>query len=197
MNTLPPSWIALAGILIFALLAVAFWSSSRKKAQTLRLQQRFGPEYDRAIDELGGRTKAESELKVREKRVELLRITALAPAEATRFRQAWNAMQSRFVDDPKGVVVQADLLVRELMQKRGYSTGDFERRAADISVDHSEMVESYRVAQAIAIRDQRGEANTEELRLAVVHYHALFDELLEVTESTEEVLTAGQFPVHS
>src|SRR5580692_587880 len=99
MNTLPPSWIALAGILIFALLAVAFWSSSRKKAQTLRLQQRFGPEYDRAIDELGGRTKAESELKVREKRVELLRITALAPAEATRFRQAWNAMQSRFVDD--------------------------------------------------------------------------------------------------
>src|SRR5579863_5621794 len=136
MNTLPPSWIALAGTLIFALLAVAFWSSSRKKAQTLRLQQRFGPEYDRALDE---------QLKVREKRAELLHITALAPAEATRFRQAWNAMQSRFVDDPKGVVVQADLLVRELIQKRGYSTGDFERRAADISVDHSAMVESYRV----------------------------------------------------
>jgi hypothetical protein len=197
MNTIPASWILLAGILIVALCVVAFWSLSRKKGQTLRLQQRFGPEYNRAVDELGGRAKAESELKGREKRVEQLSITALAPAEATRFRQAWNTMQSRFVDNPKGVVVQADLLVRELMEKRGYSTGDFERRAADISVDHSSVVESYRVAQAIAIRDQRGEANTEELRLAVVHYHALFDELLEVTEAKEEVLPAGQLPVHS
>jgi FtsZ-interacting cell division protein ZipA len=197
MNTLPASWIVLAGILIVALFVAAFWTWSRRKQQTRRLQQRFGPEYGRTIDELGGLAKAESELKAREKRVEQLSITALAPAEATRFRQAWNAMQSRFVDNPKGVVVQADLLVRELMQKRGYSTGDFERQAADISVDHSAVVEAYRAAQAIAIRDQRGEADTEELRIAVVHYHALFDELLEIREATEEVPAPGQLPVHS
>jgi hypothetical protein len=104
----------------------------------------------------------------------------LAPPDAARFTQAWNALQSRFVDDPKAVVVQADQLVRELMLKRGYPMGDFERRAADISVDHPTVVEIYRAAQAIAVRDQRGEADTEELRKAVVHYRALFDELLEV-----------------
>jgi hypothetical protein len=197
MNTISASWIAFAVILIIALLVAAFWSLSRRKEQTLRLQQRFGPEYDRAIDELGGRPQAESELKAREKRIEQLSITALAPAEATKFRQAWSAMQSRFVDNPKGVVVQADLLVRELMQKRGYSTGDFERQAADLSVDHSAVVETYRVAQAIAIRDQRGEANTEELRMAVVHYRALFDELLVVSEVKGEVLAVAQLPVHS
>jgi hypothetical protein len=104
----------------------------------------------------------------------------LAPPDAARFTQAWNALQSRFVDDPKGVVVQADQVVRELMLKRGYPMGDFERRAADISVDHPTVVETYRAAQAIAVRDQRGQADTEELRKAVVHYRALFDELLEV-----------------
>jgi|ERR1700733_5024182 hypothetical protein len=197
MYTIPTSWIVFAGILIIALFVIAFSSLSRRKKQTLRLQQRFGREYDRTVDEVGDRSKAESELKAREKRVEQLSITALEPAEATKFRQAWSAMQSRFVDNPKGVVVQADLLVRELMLKRGYSMGDFERRAADISVDHSTVVDAYRVAQAIAIRDQRGEANTEELRMAVVHYRAIFDELLEVRAAKEEVLAAGQLPVHS
>jgi hypothetical protein len=197
MNTISASWIAFAVIFIIALFVAAFWSLSRRKEQTLRLRQRFGPEYDRTIDELGGRAQAESELKAREKRIEQLSITALAPADATKFRQAWSAMQSRFVDNPKGVVVEADLLVRELMQKRGYSTGDFGRQAADLSVDHSAVVETYRVAQAIAIRDQRGEASTEELRIAVVHYRALFDELLVVKEAKEDVLAAGQLPVHS
>ena len=104
------------------------------------------------MGELGGRTKAESELKAREKRVEALTITPLAPAEAARFAQAWDALQARFVDNPKGVVVQADQLVRELMLKRGFPMGDFERRAADISVDHPTVVEHYRAAQAIAAR---------------------------------------------
>jgi hypothetical protein len=92
-------------------------------------------------------------------------------------------LQGRFVDDSKNAVVQADQLVRELMQKRGYPMGDFERRAADISVDHPAVVEHYQAAQAIAVRDGRGEADTEELRKAVVHYRALFDELLEVKET--------------
>ena len=148
MNTIPLQWVIVAAVVVIALLALAAWFSFQKKKQSARLQQRFGQEYGRTVGELGGRTKAESELKAREKRVEHLTITPLVPAEADRFRQAWNALQGRFVDNPKGVVVEADQLVRELMLKRGYPMGDFERRAADISVDHPAVVENYRSAQA-------------------------------------------------
>ena len=185
MNTTPLPWIMLAGVVVIALLALAIWFFSRRKKQSARLRQRFGTEYERTVGALGGRTKAESELKAREKRVENLIITPVAPAEAARFSQAWNALQGRFVDNPQGVVVQADQLVRELMLKRGYPMGDFERRAADISVDHPAVVENYRAAQAIAARDERGEADTEELRKAVVHYRVLFDEMLEVREAKQ------------
>ena len=109
-------------------------------------------------------------------RVDHLDIVPLAPSEAARFNQAWAVLQGRFVDNPKSVVAQADQLVREVMLERGYPVGDFERRAADISVDHPAVVNNYRAAQAIAVRDQRGEADTEELRKAVVHYRALFDD---------------------
>jgi len=176
------TWIILAGVVILALIALAVWFFYHKK-QSHRLEQRFGPEYGRSVDELGSRTKAESELKDREKRVEHFNIVPLAPSEAARFSEAWKVLQGRFVDDPKNAVIQADQLVRELMLKRGYPMGDFERRAADISVDHPAVVEHYRAAQAIAVRDGRGEADTEELRKAVVHYRALFDELLEVKEA--------------
>ena len=196
MNTIPLQWIIVAGVVVVALLAVAAWLFSQRKKQSARLQQRFGPEYGRTVGELGGRTKAESELKAREKRVEQLSITPLAPAEATRFSQAWSALQGRFVDNPKGVVLQADQLVRELMLKRGYPMGDFERRAADISVDHPTVVEHYRAAQAIAARDERGEADTEELRKAVVHYRVLFDEMLDVKETKREVSSVDKVAVH-
>jgi hypothetical protein len=106
-------------------------------------------------------------------------------------------LQGRFVDNPKGVVVQADQLVLELMVKRGYPMGDFERRAADISVDHPAVVENYRAAQAIAARDERGEADTEELRKAVVHYRVLFDDMLEVRTPKPEVLSAKQMAAHA
>src|SRR5580658_3259397 len=125
MNTLPLQWIIVAGVGVVALLALAAWVLVQKRKQSDRLQHRFGPEYDRTVGELGGRTKAESELKARETRVEQLSITPLAPAEAARFTQAWNALQGRFVDNPTGVVIQADELVRELMVKRGYPMGDF------------------------------------------------------------------------
>jgi LPXTG-motif cell wall-anchored protein len=190
------TWIILAGVVVLALIALAAWFFYQKK-QSHRLKQRFGPEYGRTVDDLGSRTKAEAELKAREKRVEHLDILPLTPSEAARFSQAWNALQGRFVDNPKGVVVQADQLVRELMLKRGYPMGDFERRAADISVDHPAVVDHYRAAQVIAVRDKRGEADTEELRKAVVHYRALFDELLEVTEAKQGVLPAKETEVQS
>jgi FtsZ-interacting cell division protein ZipA len=185
------TWIILAAVIVLALIAVGAWFYIRKKQsqkQSLKLQERFGPEYDRTVKELGSRTKGESELKAREKRVERLEILPLAPPEAARFSEAWQALQGRFVDNPKGVVVQVEQLVRELMEKRGYPMGDFERRAGDISVDHPDVVANYRSAQAIAVREQRGSADTEELRKAVVHYRALFDELLEVREPRQEII---------
>ena len=181
------TWIILAGVVVLAMIAVGAWFVYQKK-QSLKLQERFGPEYNRTVNELGSRTKGESELKAREKRVERLEILPLAPPEAARFSEAWHALQGRFVDNPKGVVVQAEQLVRELMAKRGYPMGDFERRAGDISVDHPDVVANYRSAQAIAVREQRGSADTEELRKAVVHYRALFDELLEVREPRQEII---------
>jgi hypothetical protein len=171
--------------IIVALIAVAAWLLFQKK-QSKTLEQRFGPEYGRTVDELGSRPKAEAELKSRQKRVEKFNIVPLSAADAARFSQAWRALQGRFVDNPKGVLQEADTLVQELMQKRGYPMADFEGRAADISVDHPAVVEHYRAAQGIAIRDQRGEADTEEMRRAVVHYRALFDELLEVQPSQQD-----------
>ena len=176
------TWIILAGVLVLAVIVLLRWSYYRKR-QAYGLQQRFGAEYGRTV--LGSRTADEGELKARQKRVERLHIVALQPAEAVKFFQAWKALQRRFVDNPKGVVVQADRLVRELMIARGYPMGDFERRAGDVSVDHPAVVANYRAAQAIALRDERGEAKTEDLRKAFVHYRALFAELLEVTDARD------------
>ncbi len=181
------TWFILAAVVVVALIAAGAWFFYQKK-RSHKLQEHFGPEYDRTVNELGSRAKGESELKAREKRVERLELISLAAPEAARFSEAWQALQGRFVDNPKGVVVQAEQLVRELMEKRGYPMGDFERRAADISVDHPDVVANYRAAQAIAVREQRGSADTEELRKAVVHYRALFDELLEVKEPRQEII---------
>ncbi len=196
MNAMNTNTLIFVVVLIVAVGTIVAWVVVQRQ-RSQRLRQRFGPEYTRAVDELGGRNKAEAELARREERVARLNITALAPTDATRFSQAWNGLQSRFIDNPKGVVAEADHLVRELMVKRGYPMGDFERRAADISVDHPGVVTTYRAAQAIAVRDERGEADTEELRKAVVHYRTLFDELLEVEPTSTTRPSAGPVPVHS
>jgi hypothetical protein len=179
-------WSIFAGATILALVLLAIWFIAKRRSQSHRLQQRFGSEYGRTVNALGSEKKAESDLRAREKRVGRLTLTPLTPAEAARFSQAWNALQAHFVDNPKGVVTQADQLVRELMPKRGYPTGDFECLAGDISVDHPTIVASYRAAQAITVRNDRGLADTEELRQAVIHYRALFNELLEVREEKRE-----------
>ncbi|HEX9719868.1 MAG TPA: hypothetical protein VGA59_09065 [Ramlibacter sp.] len=195
METLDTQTLAIVAVVILALVAVGAWIIYNRKQQSNRLMQRFGPEYGRAVDQMGSRAKAEAELRSREKRVEKFRIVPLAPADAARFSQDWKTLQGRFVDNPKGVLVEADMLVRELMEKRGYPMGDFESRAADISVDHPAVVDHYRAAQAIAMRDRRGEADTEEMRKAVVHYRALFDELLEVRQDERAVTREAE--VHS
>jgi hypothetical protein len=173
-----PQLLVIVGI-VAVLVIVAVWLVTRRR-QSRHLRERFGPEYDRLLAERGDRARAESELRAREKRVQRLTLVPLTPADAARFSQEWGALQSRFIDNPKGVVLQADRLIRDLMVKRGYPMQDFEQRAADISVHHPGLVDTYRSAQAIAVREQRGEASTEDLRKAVVYYRALFDELLEV-----------------
>jgi hypothetical protein len=197
MNTVPPNTLILAIVLVVVAIAAVAGIFLHRQRQSQRLRQRFGPEYGRTVQELGGQSKAEAELKKREDRVGRLNITPLTPTDAARFTQAWNGLQSRFIDNPKGVVAEADHLVRELMTKRGYPMGDFERRAADISVDHPGVVATYRAAQVIAARDVRGEADTEELRKAVVHYRTLFDELLEVTPVKDVDLPKNRMPLHS
>jgi len=176
----PTSWVIVV-LVVIALIAVA-WLLARetRRRQSQRLQQRFGPEYSRVLAEHGDRAKTEAELRAREERVERLNIVALSPEDKAKFGEAWSALQARFVDNPEGVVLEADHLVRDLMVKRGYPMGDFERRAADISVDYPRVVDAYRSARAIAVRDQAGEATTEELRKAVVYYRTLFAELLDV-----------------
>jgi len=197
MKTGPTDTVIFIVLLIATAIAVAVWFvMQRQRSSSLR--RRFGPEYDRAVAEFGGRSRAEAELLKREQRVARLNIVPLTPADAVRFSQAWSSLQGRFVDDPKGAVAEADELVRELMLKRGYPMGDFERRAADISVDHPHVVATYRAAQAIASRDAHGDADTEELRKAVVHYRTLFDELLGVAPDRVQSMPAERgIPVHS
>jgi len=172
----------LIGVVILVLLAAVVWLQMRKKMESQTLERRFGPEYGRTVEELGSRPKAEAELKARQKRVEQLHLVRLAPAEARRFGESWRVLQGRFVDNPTEVLADADLLVRELMQKRGYPMGDFDHRAADISVNHPAVVDHYRAAHDIALRDRHGDVDTEGMRQAVIHLRALFAELLEVEE---------------
>jgi hypothetical protein len=181
MNAVPTNnTLILMGLLLLLVVAGAIAWAVVQRQRSARLRRRFGAEYDRTVQEFGSRSKAERELAKREERVSRLRIVPLSPVDAAHFSSAWNVLQGRFVDNPRGVVAEADRLVRDLMEKRGYPMGDFELRAADISVDHPMVVSSYRAARAIAVRDARGEVDTEELRKAVVHYRTLFEELLEV-----------------
>jgi hypothetical protein len=171
-------------VILIALLALAAALHWRRHESHV-LHKHFGPEYDRSVERLGSRTKAEHELRERRERVDKLELKSLSPEEAARFHDSWTRTQARFVDDPKAALAEADLLVRELMQKRGYPMGDFERRAGDISVHYPHVVDHYRAAHDIALRDSRGETDTEQQRQAVIHYRALFTDLLEVERPRE------------
>jgi hypothetical protein len=160
-----------------AAIAAASWIFLQKK-QTGRLRTRFGPEYDRLAEVEGGWGRAEKTLQEREKRVERFNLVPLSPEDRDRFAGAWQQEQAGFVDDPRSAVANADRLVTEVMKARGYPMGDFEQRAADISVDHPLVVRNYRIAHDIALRDSGGETGTEELRTALLHYRMLFEDLL-------------------
>jgi hypothetical protein len=179
MQSLDPR--ILIGVLVAVAVIVVFVVLVQKR-RTDDLRAKFGPEYERLVRQRGDARHAESELADRVDRVKHLHIKPITPEHRSRFADAWRSDQARFVDDPKSAVVEADRLVADLMQVRGYPVGDFEQRAADVSVDHPHVVQNYRVAHEIAVREQRGEASTEDLRVAMVHYRALFEDLLDQNE---------------
>jgi nitrogen fixation-related uncharacterized protein len=152
------------------------------RRRSRRLQEQFGPEYKHAVRKYGDARKAEAELAAREKRVRKLEIRPLTQEEQSRFAEVWRKTQARFVDEPSKAVGEADGLIKEVMQTRGYPVGDFDQRAADVSVDHPNVVTNYRRGREIAARNKSGEATTEDLRHAMMHYRSLFEELVEIEE---------------
>jgi hypothetical protein len=167
-------------ILIIAIVVIGglAWKLLQRQ-RTKKLRSQFGPEYDRTIEQYGEPAKAERDLEARQKRMEQVNIRPLTPAERERFADRWQTVQSRFVDDPSGTILEADRLIVEIMAARGYPMVEFEGRAEDLSVNHPLVVSHYRQAHDIALKHRQGAATTEELRQAVVCYRELFEELLE------------------
>lgn len=169
--------IAGIGIAIALVIAFALWRAADRN-RTRSLRDRFGPEYENTVIDAGDRRAGEKELAQREKRVSRLDIRPLTDVQRQEYTERWRSVQAMFVDDPKGAVAQSDELVNRVMTSRGYPMGEWEARAADVSVDHPLVVANYREARRISSLNDSGGATTEDLRQAIVHYRALFEELL-------------------
>jgi predicted negative regulator of RcsB-dependent stress response len=161
-------------IVVLAAVGIFAWNAMRRRA----LQQRFGPEYDRVVEEQDSRSSGERELRERERRHAELTLTPLTAESRDRYAQAWEELQVLFVDDPNRAVGAADELVTQLVAERGYPTDDYDDQLAHLSVDHARTLGNYREAHEIHLANERGEASTEQLRQAVVHYRSLVAELL-------------------
>jgi hypothetical protein len=170
--------ITIAVVLVAVIVVGALAIITMRRRRTHQLQSRFGPEYERAVNDVGDRRRAEMELHEREKRVHKLEIRPLSASERDRYVITWRAIQAEFVDQPKQALAKADDLLTDVMKTRGYPTEAFEQQAADLSVDHPSVVQNYRAGREIAVRHKLGEAGTEDLRQAMIHFRALFDELV-------------------
>jgi hypothetical protein len=171
--------IAIAVVAIVLIAAVWVYVDRQRRRH---LKTRFGPEYDRVVHDTGDARRAESQLENRARRVSKYEIHPLTPDQSRRFSEEWRRVQALFVDQPAAAVTEGDRLVIEVMKARGYPMSDFDRRTEDLSVDHPSVVHHYREARTIAERHERGNASTEDLRQALIHYRALFEDLLEVRE---------------
>src|SRR5580693_9160834 len=184
-HLLDPMFIMLAGVVVLVIAVLAWLYVQKRKSTTAGLRQKFGPEYERAVQKHGSERKAEAKLADRQDRVEKLNIRDLDPMEHERFLKRWESVQSRFVDSPRGAVTEADDLLSSLMKARGYPVSDFDQRAANVSVDHPRVVENYRCAHEIGLRAGKEGATTEDLRTAMIHYRSLFEELVQVPAAVE------------
>ena len=183
------SGIVFVGIAIALVAGLAIWFLVRQRRSKF-LREKFGPEYDRVVSQQGDKRRGEGVLEFREKKREKLQIRPLSEANRQEFSARWNRVQAQFVDDPGGSVAEADHLMSEIMQARGYPVGNFEELADVISVDHPGVVNNYRGAHAIATGNIPGQTTTEGLRKAMVHYRSLFDELLNDTLPERKELRA-------
>ena len=192
-------WILIAAVAVLLIAAIVM--SIRKKQRTKQLQSQFGPEYDRTIGSADNKRKAEAELAARQERREQLDIRPLSSAARERYTTQWQTVQAQFVDNPTGAVASADMLIQSVMADRGYPVDDFESRAADVSVDHPHVVENYREGHRLSEQSANGNGSTEDLRQAMRHYRALFDELVEpdgdadaptTRERTDDTTTSTQ-----
>ena len=195
MNTmgLTQQQIAAIVVIVLIVIAIVIIVAAWRKSRTMRLRRKFGEaEYERAVAESGGRTRAEAHLEDRAKRVSSFRLRSLSVDDRARFQNAWASVQAHFVDGPTGAVMEADRLLGDVMVARGYPLSDFETRAADVSVDHPRVVQNYRAGHEIAARQLRGQASTEDLRRAMIHYRALFEDLI-AEPSTADALAADDY----
>jgi hypothetical protein len=180
-NTTQLVLVAVVFLIIGVLVAMALTRVQRTK----QLKERFGPEYDRAMNEKGNKRQAEDELAARLAHVNALQIRPLAAEEVNRYALDWQATQTEFVDEPLNALQKADHLIREVMKAKGYPVEDFEQRAADISVDYPELVTDYRGLHLIAVKEKEDDVSTEEMRQAMVHGRALFENLISKDTNTE------------
>jgi hypothetical protein len=176
-------WVVIAVAAVIVVVGIV-WAAMQSQ-RSRRLKERFGPEYDRVAADSPSRRQAEAELREREQRRSQFDIRPLTPEQRERYGAQWQEIQAEFVDDPARSVARADALIQNVMRDRGYPVDDFDTRAADLSVDHPDVVENYRAGHGIVVAHERGKAGTEELRKAVQHYRALFEELLETREAQE------------
>ena len=180
--------VTLVVVIIAAIIAIALLALNQRSK---RLRERFGPEYSRTIDETGSKMRAEAKLQKLQKRVEHFKITPLSSETRARFVAGWHKIQSRFVDDPRSALTEADRLIQEIMTERGYPVTEFEQRAADISIDHPLVVEQYRAGHEISLQHAQGRATTEDMRQAMIHYRTLFAELAGEPELTHTASVRG------
>ncbi|GAA4604564.1 hypothetical protein GCM10023195_15580 [Actinoallomurus liliacearum] len=179
MSTATVAVIVIVAVLVVAALGLFVWRQQQRR----RLRERFGPEYDRTVERHNSAREAEQELRAREQRHRELRIRDLDPTVRDRYRADWQRVQEHFVDSPQSAVAEADNLLVRVMKDRGYPTEDYEQQVADLSVEHAGTIDRYRTAHDIRGRADAGRASTEDLRQAMVHYRALFAELLGDGES--------------
>jgi type VI protein secretion system component VasK len=175
MNT---TYIIIAVVLVLVIVVAVLWPMMVRRKRSERLHDHFGTEYDHTVETLGDEKKAQTELEERQKYVKALHIRSLSAGEGEGYLADWTAVQSKFVDEPGQAIVDADRLIMEVMQLRAYPISDFEQRAADVSVSYPTLVSNYRAAREIALKNQEHQADTEELRQAMIYYRSLFDELL-------------------
>lgn len=192
-----PAWVwVLIVVAAVIVLAVVVWRAMTAR-RSRQLQDRFGPEYNRTLDSSDSKRDAEAELRARQERREQLDIRPLPAAARDRYVDEWQRVQALFVDDPQGAVHDGDMLIQSVMRDRGYPVDDFEQRSADVSVDHPRVVENYRQGHQLANASARGDGTTEDLRQAMRHYRALFEELVDETAADEPMARDEQTDVRA